>query len=353
MNGPGRAFAMSARSLAVLFSLFLALTSASDALATDRLIKLAHPNRNDPQDNATGAMAVVFKRLVEAGSKGAIHVDIYPEGQVGQDDAAVALVRKGVIESAISSEGGIAQGYPLITVVDVPFAYPTINSTYAVFDGPFGLHLGEDISRVTGLHVLGFGDSGGFFALTNSVRQIRSPADVAGLKIRTMGLESHRVFVRSLGAEPASIAWGEVYTALQTGVADGQMNPISVIQFGRLDEVQKYLTLTNHLFAPYVWVMNGDFWRELSPQEQGLVGEAAHSAIAAGRKLNRFIESSDRGLPALQQRMNVYAPDEAQIAAFRAVSQAAVEGYIAKTFGSDGAALMHQFLDAVRSAPQQ
>jgi tripartite ATP-independent transporter DctP family solute receptor len=338
--------------LAPVMVLVAAIVVASAALAADHVIKLAHPNRNDPFDNATAAMAVVFKSLVEAGSGGTLQVDIYPEGQLGQDDATVALVGKGIIQSAISSVGGIARIYPLIGALDLPFAYPTISSTYPVFDGPFGQRLAHDIGRRTGLHVLGFGDSGGFFAITNSVRRIASPADVTGLKIRTMGLETHKLFVRSLGGQPIGLPWSEVYTGLATGVADGQMNPLPIIRFARLDEVQKHLTLTNHFFTPYIWVMTRDFWTALTAEQQAVVDNAVRSAIVAGRGLSRIIESSERGLPALKQRMSVHVPNDAETAAFRQATQPAIKSYIETTFGQDGIDLMNDFLAAIRAANQ-
>jgi tripartite ATP-independent transporter DctP family solute receptor len=319
------------------------------ALGADRLIKLAHPNRNDPFDNATGAMATVFKSLVESGSDGGIRVDVYPEGQVGADDAAIELVSKGVIQSTISSVGGIAPRYPLIQVLDIPFVFRFISDTYPVFDGSFGQRLADDIEQRTGLHVLGFGDSGGFFAITNSKRPIKSPADIAGLRIRTMNLDTHKIFVSSLGGEPVILAWSEVYGALQSGVVDGQMNPIPIIRFSRLDEVQKYLTLTNHFFAPYVWVMNRTFWDGLEPAERAVVDNAARSAIVAGRGLSRIIEASDRGLAVLKQRMDVYVPTKSELAAFQKVSQPAIRAYIEKTFGKNGSGLTDALLAAVGS----
>jgi tripartite ATP-independent transporter DctP family solute receptor len=324
----------------------IGLLPAPQAIA-DQLIKLAHPNRNDPLDNATAAMAVVFKGLVESGSAEKIKVDIYPEGQVGSDDSAVALVGKGVIQSTIAPVGGVARVYPLIGALDAPFAYPNISTTYAVFDGPFGHHLAQDIEQKTKLHVLGFGDSGGFFALTNAVRPIKSPADLVGLKIRTMPLESHKIFVASLGAEPVGIAFGELYTALASRTVDGQMNPIPIIRFGRFDEVQKYLTLTNHFFTPYVWVMNLDFWNGLTLPEQDVINNAVRSAIVAGRGLSRIIEASDRGLPALKQRMTVYLPSADEIAAFRQIAQPAFKTYVETKLGAEGVAIMDGLIESI------
>jgi tripartite ATP-independent transporter DctP family solute receptor len=303
-----------------------------------KTIKLAHLNKNDPFDNGTGAMAVVFKSLVESGTNGAVKVEIFPDGQLGKDNEVIQQVKSGVVQSSISSVGGIASVYPMIGVLDVPF------------DGPFGQKLAADITKKTGLDVLGFGDSGGFFAFTNSKHPIKSPEDMKGLKIRTMGLDSHKAIVSSLGGQPVAINWAEVYTSLQTGVADGEMNPIPIIKFAKFDEVQKYLTLTNHLFTPYVWIFNKQAFDGLSPQEKDVVKAAARSAIIACRGINRIIEASDRGLPALAQKMQVYTPTKAEIAKFRELTQPAVKAQISKSFGKEGDALMADFLAAVDKA---
>ena len=313
----------------------LSIMMGGVASAAEKVIKLAHPNRNDAFDNPSAAMAVVFKNLVEAATNRTVRVKIFPEGQLGRDADIVQLVRKGAVQSAISSAGGVAPIYPLISVMDLPFAYRSISTTYAVLDGPFGQKLAEDIRRKTGVAVLGFGDPGGFFAISNSKRTIKSPEDMKGLKIRTMDLETHKTIVGTLGGEPISIAWSEVYTALGTGAADGQMNPIPIIRFARFEEVQSYLTLTNHLFLPYVWVINGKFLDELSAEERTAVLNAARSAVVASRGLSRIIEASDRGLP-LAQRMEIHVLTARELETFRRGNQPAVRGLIEKRFGRKG-----------------
>lgn len=327
-----------------------AIVFGASAVPAEQLIKMAHPNRNDPFDNGTAAMAVVFKNQVEANSGGDIRVDIYPEGQLGRDAEVIMLVKEGVIQSAISTLAGFARNYPLIGVLDQPFAYPSIASTYEVLDGEFGQRLSADIKHKTGVHVLGYGDSGGFFAITNSRRAIKSLADMRGLKIRTLGLETHNIIIRSLGGEPIAIAFSELYSALQAGVVDGQMNPVPIIRFAQLDQVQKYITVTRLIFAPYIWVMNVEFWNKLSEQQRALVDDAAYSAIVANRGLNRIIEASDRGLPSLKQRMDVYVPSEMELKAFREAAQPAVREYIEKALGSEGAKLQDALLAAIEQA---
>ena len=338
------------KSIAVAAALSVAVGMMPVEAHAEKVIKLSHLNKNDPFDNGTGAMAVVFKSLVEAGTNGSVNVVIFPDGQLGKDNEVLQQVKSGVVQSAISSVGGIASVYPMIGVLDMPFAYSNIAVTYDVFDGPFGKNLSADITKKTGIEVLGFGDSGGFFAFSNSKRPIKNPEDMKGLKIRTMGLESHKAVVSSMGGQPVAINWAEVYTSLQTGVADGQMNPIPIIKFAKFDEVQKYLTLTNHLFTPYVWVMNKAFLDGLTPQEKEVVKAAARSAIIACRGINRIIEASDRGLPALAAKMQIYTPTKDEIAKFRALAQPAVKEQISKSYGKEGEAMLKEFQTAIDKA---
>jgi tripartite ATP-independent transporter DctP family solute receptor len=323
---------------------------ASGAMAGAKILKLHHLNKDDPFDNPTGAMATVFKSLVEAGTNGSVEVQTFPNGQLGKDAEVVQQVKAGVIQSGIHSVGGFASIYPMMGVIDIPFAFPNISTTYTVFDGPFGSKFGADIEKKTGLKMLGFGDSGGFFNFTNSKRAIKTPEDFKGLKIRTMGLDTHKTIISSLGGQPAAIAWTEVYTALQTGVADGQMNPIPIIAFAKFNEVQKYLTLSGHLFAPYVWVINQKFWDSLTANEKDVIQYAAKSAIVSGRGMGRIIEASDRGLPALAKEMEINSLTAEQKLKFRDAAMPAVKKLIKDKFGKDGEAMMEAFLKAVEDA---
>ncbi|MFA6508113.1 MAG: DctP family TRAP transporter solute-binding subunit, partial [Treponemataceae bacterium] len=282
------------------FALALVVTAAllpGLAFAQQITLKLAHLNAQQPFEVASAAMAEVFQSEVEAKSNGRIKVEIYPNGVLGKEPETMIQVKTGVVQSYISSSGGIAQFYPMIDVTNMPFAFSSYNVGYKVYDGDFGKALAKDIEAKAGFKVLGFGESGGFFAVTNSKKPLKSPSDMKGIKLRTMALPLHQEIVKSLGASPTTVAWAEVYTSLQTGVVDGQMNPISIIAMAKFQEVQKYITLTNHLYAPYVWVINPKFFAGLSPDLQAVVSDAARTAVLAGRGLSRIIDASDKGLP--------------------------------------------------------
>ncbi len=314
-----------------------------------KTLRIGHLNPESPFESHSGAMTAVFKSLVETASNGAIEVQLFPNGQLGKDNEVIQQVRDGIVESCISSAGGVAQHYPLVGVFDVPFAFPNIETAHRVINlnSAFGKKFAADISDKTGLRVIGLLDSGGFFAFSNSKRPISSVADMDGLRIRTMTLPTHEAIVSSLGGQPTPLPWAEVYTALQTGVADGQMNPIPIIAFAKFDEVQQYLSITNHIITPYVWFMNGAFYDGLTDEERAIVDWAAAVAVDAGRGISRIIEASDNGLPKLAKNMKVNAVSQEELQKFAAAAQPAVKKLIAEKFGDEGTAMLNAMMEEI------
>ena len=312
---------------------------------------LAHTQRQDAATIPAAAMAAEFKREVERRTAGRVKIGIFASGQLGGNRDMVRLVGRNIVQSAFVTIGGIAPLYPPIAVIEMPFALTSPEAAYRVFDGPFGRRLAADMERRTGLTVLGFGDGGGFFAITNSRHPVRSPADMRGLKIRTIpGFEPLDAMIRSLGAIPVQVSSREEFTALASGVVDGQMNPPVTVLANRYDEVQRYVTLTAHLYAPLVWIFNREALATLDAADQEAVRQAAARALSAGRTVARAIEVSELGLPALRRRMEVTVPTAADREAFKAATQPAVAEVIAKSLGEDGSRLLADFLAAANSA---
>jgi len=322
---------------------------ATQAFAADITIRLAHLNPEDPFQSHSGAMAAVFKSLVESNSNGEIEVELFPNGQLGKDNEVIDQVRGGIVESTISSSGGIAQHYKLVGVFDIPFAFPNIGVASRVItkESSFGKKFIADLESSTDLKVLGMIDSGGFFAFTNSKKPITSVADMDGLRIRTMTLPTHEAIVSSLGGQPTPLPWAEVYTALQTGVADGQMNPVPIIAFAKFDEVQKYLSITNHVITPYIWTMNPEFYKGLSGEHKTLINWASEVATEAGRSMSRVIEASERGLPALAEKMEVNVVPPAEQAKFAEAAQPAVRALIEDQYGDEGVDMLEALLSSI------
>lgn len=328
------------------------LVASSPALA-QKTMRLAHLNPDSPFESHSGAMAAVFKNLVETGTNGSVKVQLFANGQLGKDNEVIQQVRDGIVESTISSAGGIAQHYKLVGVFDMPFAFPNIAVADKVMDkdSSFGKKFSADLQAKTGLKVLGMLDSGGFFAISNSKRPIKTAADMAGLRIRTMTLPTHETTVKSLGGQPTPLPWAEVYTSLQTGVADGQMNPIPIIAFAKFDEVQKYLSITNHVITPYIWTINQKFYDGLTAGEKKVVDNAADVAVGAGRGISRIIEAStEKGLPKLGKKMTINAIPPAELKKFAAVAQPAVRKVIEEQLGADGVAMLNAMFADIENA---
>jgi len=336
----------------ILTSVALTATMmASTALAEGGVIKFGHDNKTDPFENPAHACTAVFSNLVNSGTNGSVTVEVFGSNQLGSAAEHVQQMRDGIIQATLTSTGALASYYPRIDVLNLPFAFNGNAATYEVFDGEFGEALAADIEAELGdVVVLGFPDTGGFFAVTNSQRPIAELKDFDGIRIRTMTLPSHQKIVQALGAEAYPLSWGEVYSGLQTGVIDGQMNPVPIISFANFAEVQQYLTLTNHLFSPYTFMINRAFFESLSEAEQATIRTAAENCVTASRGLSRIIEASDRGLAGLMDQIQVTSLSDDQRAAMAAATQPAFEAHVQENLDEKAAELLTGFKSAVDGA---
>ncbi|MGC3938905.1 DctP family TRAP transporter solute-binding subunit [Roseobacter sp. EG26] len=336
----------------ILTGTFLAASLvAGSALAEGGVIKFGHDNKTDPFENPAHACTAVFSNLVTSGTNGSVTVEVFGSNQLGSAAEHVQQVRDGLIQATLTSTGALASYYPRIDVLNLPFAFTGNAATYPVFDGAFGKALAADIEAELGdVVVLGFPDTGGFFAVTNSQRPIAKLEDFDGIRIRTMTLPSHQKIVQALGAEAYPLSWGEVYSGLQTGVIDGQMNPVPIISFANFAEVQQYLTLTNHLFSPYTFMINRAFFEGLSESEQATIRTAAENCVTASRGLSRIIEASDRGLAGLMDNIEVTALTDEQREKMASVTQPAFKSHVAENLDATAGALLGQFEQAVAEA---
>ncbi|MEW6227313.1 MAG: TRAP transporter substrate-binding protein DctP, partial [Bacillota bacterium] len=166
-----------------------------------------------------------------------------------------------------------------------------------------------------------------FRHLTNNVRPIRTPADLKGLKMRVMPIEHFKIMIESMGAQATPIPWIELYTSLQTGVVDGQENPICNIIGAKLHEVQKYITLDGHCLWPTGWIMNWNWFKSLKPEHQKAIwmamDEAKHAHIGIASLGN------DIGIDTLKAAgVQIYTPTEKELEAFRRATQGPVIDYL-------------------------
>jgi tripartite ATP-independent transporter DctP family solute receptor len=213
-----------------------------------------------------------FEELVEAGSNGEIDVQIFPSSQMGPDRELIEGVQTGVLEMAIPPSSFFAGWDPAFAVVELPYMYPSKAVAWKVLDSAAGDSM---LARVENQGLVGLGWLElGVRNVTNNVRPIAKPEDLEGIKLRTMKVPAHVATFEALGANPTPMNFGEVYSALQQGVIDGEENPLAIITSQRFYEVQKFLSTTAHVFAVYMPVISKPFFDGLSAEHQQLIRES-------------------------------------------------------------------------------
>ncbi len=203
-------------------------------------------------------------------TKGRLDVQIFPNNQLGGDTAVLQQLRSGAVQF-FTLDGGILQSVvPVAGIQGVGFAFRDSAEAFRAMDGPLGDYVRTAISGA-GLYVHPKMWENGMRQITSSNKPIRSAADLAGFKIRTPAGELWVDLFKSLGAAPAPLNFSELYSALQTRVFDGEENPFAIVDVGRLYEVQKYLSVTNHMWSAYHFLGNQDAWKALPPDVQTIV----------------------------------------------------------------------------------
>lgn len=226
-----------------------------------------------------------FKEMVEKGSNGKFEVQLYANSQLGDDVKMMEALRMGTQEMTCPSTAPIAGLSKKFMVFDLPFLFPNEQVADKVLDGPVGQKILDSLTE-KGIIGLAYWENG-FRQLTNNKREVKTPADLKGLKIRTMENQVHLATFRALGANPTPMPFGELFTAMQQGTIDGQENPLTTIYLQKFYEVQKYVTLTNHFYSPFVFMISKKFWDGLSKEDQDLIKKAAKEAGDFQRQYNR------------------------------------------------------------------
>ncbi|PJG86178.1 TRAP transporter substrate-binding protein [Conservatibacter flavescens] len=268
-------------------SLFALMTSS--AYATTHM-RLAHSAAaGNPKDLAS----IKFAELVEQYTEGRIKVDVGGNSRFADDAEALTNMRLGTLEFSANSQGttsGIVKEFALI---GLPFLFKDLNHTYKVMDGAVGEELNR-YARQKGLEVLAIWDNG-FRHTSNNAHPILTPEEMKGLKIRTPPDPMTLDIMRALGANPAPLAFSELYIALQQGVFDGQENPLMNIYFSKLYEVQKYISLTGHTYQTTPLLVSKRIWDKLSEQDKDAVKRAAEEAKNYNRQLSMQSDSELTG----------------------------------------------------------
>ena len=222
-----------------------------------------------------------FKKDVEAATGGKLVVEVFPAMQLGGAQENVTQVRAGTIMMTWVGMAFLSRTVPELEAVSLPFMYPNREVAYKVMDGPIGTLIDQKMAD-KGFISLGFMELGPR-QVTNSVRPLKTMADLKGLKIRLQPNETHLATFRALGANPIAMDIREVYSAMEQKVIDGHENPYALIIDSRFYEVQKYVSNTAHFFDFIAVVANRKKFEALSPEFQAAIKTAMAKAVASQR----------------------------------------------------------------------
>jgi len=284
--------------LATIAAAFLALSVTAPA-AAQTTMKI---NISLAQNSHQGIAIDTFAREVEKRTGGRYKIQPFYSGSLGAERESVEAVQLGTQEFTFTSTGPVPNFVPEVAILDIPFLFRDYAHARAVLDGPIGQDLLQKFPA-KGIVALAWAENG-FRHMTNSKRAVNVPDDLKGLKLRTMENPVHIQAYKQFGIIPTPMAFTEVFTALQQGTVDGQENPLSVITSAKLDQVQKYLSLTGHVYSPALILMNKAQWDKLSAADKQAFLEAAKEAVKANRA--RVDEDEKKAVADLRSKgMNV------------------------------------------------
>jgi tripartite ATP-independent transporter DctP family solute receptor len=246
------------------------------------------------QNSHYGVAIDAFAREVEKRTNGRYKIQNFYAGAGGGPRAALAEgdqrtaeresiegVQLGTLDLTMTSTGPVPNFVPEVAILDIPFLFRDYAHARSVLDGPIGQDLLKKFDA-KGITALAWGENG-FRHMTNNNHPVNTPDDLKGLKMRTMENPIHIEAYRQFGILPTPMAFTEVFTALQQGTVDGQENPLSVITAAKLDQVQKYLSLTGHVYSPALILMSKAQFDKLSPADQQAFKDAAKEAVKVNR----------------------------------------------------------------------
>ena len=299
--------------LAALAAAPLAVAAPAMAQTT---ITIQHPL---PIASHYGAGAIALKESFERATGGRYRVNIQRNDN---EREVIESVQIGTVECYIGSTGPVGNFVPAVRVVDVPFLFRDYPHARGVLDSEIGQGLLQQFNARGLVGVIWM--ENGFRHLTNSRREVNNPGDVRGLKVRTMENQVHMRAFTTLGALPTPMAFSELVPALQQGTVDGQENPIPVIVSNNLNQVQRYLTLTGHVYSPGLLICNPGMMQRMSAADRAAFMEAAR----AGQRANRDKVTADEnsGVEELRRR-GMQVVTQVDTAAFQTALQAAFAQY--------------------------
>jgi TRAP-type transport system periplasmic protein len=247
-----------------------------------------------PVDHPVNVRSVQAFARIRAATKGRVQIKSFPTSQLGSDPSMISQLRSGAVEMLAMPGAFLNAIAPLASIENLAYAYPNRETVFRAMDGDLGRVIREDIQAKGGMIVLDRIWENGFRDVTTSTKPIRNVADLAGLKIRVSPGKIRVDTFQSLGAAPTPIALSELYTSLQTHVIDAQENPLLLISQQKFYEVQKYVSMSDHIWSGYWTLFNQDVWNKMGKGIQDVVSREMAAATLAARNDNVMLNRSVR-----------------------------------------------------------
>lgn len=313
--------------LGAVAAMFMPVAASAEP---ELLIKAAHA----ASTGNTGHKALEFMdRELRERTDGRVGIQIFPNGQLGGERELIESIQLGNLDMAFVSSAPLANFDKRFYGFDIPFLFPDRAAAYAVFDGELGQEILAGLDQV-GIHGLGYWENG-FRQLTNDVKPVHSPDDLDGMKMRTMENDVHIALWRAEQADPAPLSFSELFTALQQGTFDAQEGPINLFYDMKFYEVQKYITVTNHIYSPLVVLAGPDMLMRMSdedratfdavfaeslPYQRGLAKAADDDALEAMTEITvitltdeekqQFVDNAGPAVDLIRKKIGADAVDE-------------------------------------------
>jgi C4-dicarboxylate-binding protein DctP len=315
--------------LAAIAVSFVGLTGAASA-ADVKLRFSVGANESETDGMSVGLRAM--RDYVAYKSGGTMEIEIF-WNTLGGSLQVTEQVKNGTLDMALTDDSVLGSFYPPMQAFQIPYLFSSAPAAWKFTQTDTVRQMTEDMREATGLRTLGFSQNG-FRNITNNKQVVRTPDDMAGLKMRTMQSQVYVEFMGAMGASATPIAWPELAPALRTGVVDGQENAAITVLDGKLYEVQKYMSVNEHVFGFHLILINDDVYNGLTEDQQKILHEAValHSELANGIKTASDMEAVD-ALRDLGMEIHVNSPTEK--AMFREKSQRAVVDFISSQIGAE------------------
>jgi TRAP-type C4-dicarboxylate transport system substrate-binding protein len=283
-------------------------------------IRIAFLASRDDEDYV-GAMA--FKDSVERAAGGRVAVQVFPSGQYcGSERECIEALQGGILEVNQTTFGGVAALYAPAQALDMPYEFASDSVAECVMDGPLLRAMGAAVlEQGLGLRLMAVGNTGGWRSFATTRRRIRSPADLHGLRIRTLPAALEQEMVRELGASPTPLPWSEVYYALSAGLLDGTKNSVQDVVGMKLNDHLRYLFVDHHAYMGNMWWYSEKQWRALPDELKPIVAEGFRKLAAATREA-----AASREAPALEAFVASGGTVDVATPAQRAAFQQATSG---------------------------